>query len=171
MAGRRNRFPRGSRKATDWSASTPLAVLVNVPAASAVLLETFTPIAGGETIIRTRGMLGWLGDNLAADELQFGAFGIGVVSEQAASVGASAVPHPATDAAWDGWLYHTYFFSDFEFVSGVGIDGGLMHTMVIDSKAARKVSENDRVVIVVENTHASFGFDFANSERFLTKIH
>jgi len=167
----RSRFSRGPRKAVDWSASAGLAAPVSVPAASAVLLEIFTPIMGGETVIRTRGMLGWLSDQATVDEEQFGAFGIAVVSEQAATVGATAVPHPVTDAAWGGWLYHTYFFSKLEFADATGVNPNIMHTMAIDSKAMRKVDEGDRLITVVENIHATHGFRFANNERFLSKVH
>jgi len=41
---------------------------------------------------------------------------------------------------------------------------------VIDSKAMRKIGENERLVVVVENI-ASAGMVFWNSERFLTKVH
>jgi len=62
-------FRRGPRKATDWSASAVITAELNVPAASAVLDESFTPIAGGETLIRTRGMLGFRTDQVSADEV------------------------------------------------------------------------------------------------------
>jgi len=163
-------FRRGPRKATDWSASVILAGPINVPGSSAVLLETFTPIAGGETVIRTRGMLAWSTDQVGADEDQIGAFGIAIVSAQAASVGITAIPHPGTDAAWGGWLYHTYFFSKFELLSSVGANPDMAHSLVIDSKAMRKVDEDDRLVVVVENTAAT-GFEVYNSERFLSKVH
>jgi len=167
----RSSFARSSRKGTDWSASSNQVAPIPVASGAAVLLEVFTPIVGGETVIRTRGMLAWATDQAAAVENQFGAFGIGIVTEQAATVGITAVPHPASDAAWDGWLYHTFFFSQYQFLSSVGAEPGVMHSMVIDSKAARKVGENDRMVTVVENTGAAHGFDFANSERFLSKLH
>ena len=59
---------RGTKKHTDWSASAALTVGVAVPAASAVLLETLIPATGGETLIRTRGMIGWSSDSAAASE-------------------------------------------------------------------------------------------------------
>ena len=164
-------FARGPRKATDWSASAALTVGVGLPAASAILTQVFVPIVGGETVIRTRGMLGWSSDNAAASENQLGAFGIGVVSEQAATVGITAVPHPGTDAAWGGWLYHTYWFSQTQFLSSVGLQFDKMHTIVIDSKAMRKVGETERLVVVWENTGASHGVSVFDSIRILSKVH
>ncbi len=62
------RFQRGPRRSTDWSASAALTAAVVVPAGAAILLEAFVPIVGGETIIRTRGFLGWKSDQVAASE-------------------------------------------------------------------------------------------------------
>ncbi len=170
MARNRPRFPRGPRRGTDWAASAVQAAFITVPAASAVILETFTPFEEGETIVRVRGFLSWVSDQVSADEEQFGAFGMGIVSEQAATVGVTAVPHPATDAAWGGWLYHTFFSSKFEFGTAVGVNPNVAHGMVIDSKAMRKMGGNERLVSVVENTHPTHGFRFANSERLLSKV-
>ena len=163
-------FSRGVRRKVDWSASTPQASLNAVAAGSAALLQTFVAIVGGETVIRTRGSVGWQSDQAVADEVQLGAFGICVVSEQAATIGITAVPHPATDAAWGGWLWHSYFQSKLEFLSAVGLEPNFMHTMVVDSKAMRKVLDDEILCVVVENSHATFGIDVADSFRFLTKV-
>jgi len=164
------RFTRGPRKATDWSASAALTAGLAVAASSAAIDEVFTPIVGGETLIRTRGMLGWESDQSAATEQQIGAYGICVVSEQAATVGITAVPHPGTDAAWGGWLYHTYFFSEFRFLTAAGFDPRNLQTMVVDSKAMRKIDEDDRLVTVVEVTGTK-GITFFSALRLLSKVH
>ena len=171
MARSFSRAPRarGAKKHTDWGASSALTVGIAVPAASAVLLEVFVPTGAGETLVRTRGMFGWATDNASGSESQLGAFGIGVVSEQASSVGITAVPHPGTDAGWGGWLYHSYWFSSSVQLSAVGLMPDMMHTIEIDSKAMRKVGENERIVIVVENTAASHGISFFHSVRLLSK--
>ncbi len=160
---------RTTKKGTDWASSSPLTVGISVAAASAVLLESFTPNPGGETVVRIRGMLGWSSDNAAATEDQLGAFGIGVVSQQAQGVGITAIPHPGTDADWRGWMYHTYFNSQTQFLSSVGLMFDKMHSIVIDTKAMRKVGDAERLVMVVENTGASHGITFFNAERILTK--
>jgi len=170
MARRVRSFQRGPRRPTDWGASAPQSAALNIPASSAVLLETFIPIAGGETVIRTRGQFGIASDQKGADEDQFGAFGIAIVTQQAVSVGITAIPHPVTDAAWGGWMVHRYFSQQFVFVSAVGFHPQFMMEYVIDSKAMRKLDEDERLVVVVENIGAE-GFNIQNSERILTKVH
>ena len=168
--GRTRTFNRGPRRATDWSASAELTAMVSLAGGASALSEVFTPLAGGETIIRTRGIFAWTTDNDASAEEQLGAFGIAVVSEPAATVGITAIPTPVVDAAWGGWLYHTYFASRTAFATAVGKEYDAVHQIVIDSKAMRKVDEDDRVVMVVENASPD-GMKFWNSERILTKVH
>ena len=166
----RGRFSRGSRKPVDWSASSVQASGTSVPASSAVLLETFTPIVGGETVIRTHGLFAIRSDQSAASENMIGAFGIAVVTAQAVSVGITAIPHPSADAAWGGWFVHQFFSDSFKLSTAVGFEAiGIRH-YPIDSKAMRKVDEDERLVVVIENT-AGFGLIVTNSERFLSKVH
>jgi len=171
MARRAGRFNRGPRRPTDWSASAPLTAILSVGQNSAVLDESFVPIVGGETVIRTRGMIGFKSDQQLGDELQIGAFGICKVTAQALSVGITAIPHPSTDAAWGGWLVHQYIMSVFEFASASGVNPDSLHTIVIDSKAMRKIDEDERLVTVWENTSATHAMDVFSSFRFLTKVH
>ncbi len=163
-------FVRGKRMATDWSASAPQTALTTIAASTNALLQVFTPIIGGETVIRIRGLFGWRTDQAAADEEQLGAVGICKVSEPAATIGISAIPTPNTDAAWGGWIWHSYFASFFEFVSSTGVFADGLHRIVIDSKAMRKFDEDDRLVLVVENSAAT-GIRVADSFRILSKIH
>ncbi len=171
MARRARSFTRGPRRAVDWSASGVLTTGVTVAAGVALLLESFTPIVGGETLIRTRGVLAFWSDQSATNETQIGAFGIAVVTQQAVSVGITAIPHPGTDAAWGGWVYHTYLHARFQIGSAVGFQGNFATQIEIDSKGMRKVDEDERLVVVVENMNPSHGFVIANSERFLSKVH
>ena len=161
-------FRKGTARKTDWSASAVQSAATNIPASSAVLVESFTPVGQGETIVRTRGALFFFSDQSTADEDIIAAFGIGVVTAQAVSVGITAIPHPGTDAAWDGWLYHTYLHSHFEFGSTVGFEFSAGQRIDIDSKAMRKVT-SDEIVVVVAEAMSAVGFQLMNSERFLTK--
>jgi len=171
MARRFGRSPRsGPRRATDWSASADLTAFVALAGSTSAITQVFTPLAGGETIIRTRGIFSWKTDNQAASENQFGAYGIAVVSEPAATVGITAVPTPGTDGAWGGWLYHTYFASGTNFSSGVGVAFDGIYTITIDSKAMRKIDEDDRLIMVVQNLSVT-GMQFWDSERLLSKVH
>jgi len=163
-------FTRGPRRAVDWSASSVIAGYTGLAGSTAALSEVFTPIPGGETVIRTRGLLSVGSDQVAATEDIVGAFGIAVVTAQAVSVGITAVPHPGTDAAWGGWLYHTFFAAQMRFASAIGLHPDWVTNTVIDSKAMRKVDEDERLVVVIENM-ATTGLLFFHSERFLSKIH
>ncbi len=165
---RRRSFSHGAKRNTDWAASPPLTAIATIPASSAVLLETGVPTGAGETVIRTRGWFGVFSDQAAADETYIGAVGIGVVSEQAATVGVTAIPHPGTDAAWDGWYYHQYFAGVFEFADATGFVAQAMQGFQVDSKAMRKVGAESRIVVVVEATRAT-GFNIAWMNRILTK--
>jgi len=162
------RFRRGPRKHTDWSASAQITGFTTLAASSAFISQIFTPQSGGETIIRTRGLFVWGTDQPGADEDQIGAYGIGVVSAQAASVGITAVPHPVADAAWGGWLFYSYFMSRTEFGTAVGVEFNNMRQIVVDSKAMRKVGDEERLVMVVENTSLD-GMIFGDYERILSK--
>ncbi len=166
----RRPFVRSVRRSTDWSASALRTGTTSVGASSATLLEVFIPAVGGETIVRTRGLFTIATDQFTANELQLGAVGIAKVTQQAQSIGISAIPHPATDAAWGGWLFHSFFSYEFAFISAVGMDPNVTHPIVVDSKAMRKVDEDERLVVVVENS-GSFGFDVYSSFRFLSKLH
>ena len=168
------RFTRPSHRSgvktkKDWSASAPETSTTAVPASSAQLLQTFTPIVGGETVLRTRGLISIASDQEAFDELQIGAYGIGVVTEQAASIGITAIPHPNTDAAWGGWLYHTYYSYQYRSLTAVGAMADFAHQIVVDSKAMRIVRDDERLVMVIENS-AAFGIEVFNSFRILSKV-
>ena len=169
MAGRHFVRRGGAKRLTDWSGSAVLTGDIAVAVSTSQLLETFVPIGSGETLIRTRGLFGWRSDQSAADETQIGAMGIGVVSAQAVSVGATAIPAPATDVDWDGWLYHTFFYSHLDFLSAVGMEPNVAHVIMIDSKAMRKVSTDERLVVMVENTSGSGGIRVATNLRLLSK--
>ena len=158
----------GSKRHGEWSSSTPLTALTVLAGSTALLTQIFVPQDAGETIIRTRGLFGWSSDQTSAGEDQMGAVGIGVVSEQAATVGITAVPHPDTDAAWGGWLWHSYYASRLSAASAVGFEPGMFHRITIDSKAMRKLGESERMIVVVENSNPG-GIVLYDSIRIFTK--
>ena len=163
-------FRRGPRRPVDWSASASLTAYTTIAASTVQLLETFVPIVGGETVVRTRGMVSIGSDQDGANETQAGAFGICVVTAQAAALGITAIPDPITDGAWGGWFVHQYFANRFRFLDSTGTGWITTQQFEIDSKAMRKVDEEERVVVVVTNAAAQ-GMVIWNSERFLTKVH
>ena len=124
------------------------------------------------TIVRTHLTVHLTSDQLAVDELQFGAVGMCVVSDQASAIGVTAVPTPVTDADSDLWFLHQYMAAEFAFVSGVGFDAAGGHTYLIDSKAARKVNNDEDVLIIAELAGGiSNGLIWTIAGRLLIKEH
>ena len=165
-AFRSRNFGGGTKRHGDWAGSVPIAGLTSLAASTAVLSQIFIPTGAGETLIRTRGMFAWASDQDAAVEDQIGAIGIGIVTAQAEGVGVTAVPHPDTDSGWNGWLWHSYFSTRMLVGSSIGLL--LSSSIVIDSKAMRKVGDEERLVVVVQNSGTS-GMVFADQIRIYSK--
>ena len=161
---------RGKKSETDWFGSAQQTALTAVPASSALLSQVFIPFVTGETVIRIRGLVAIGSDQGAVTEVQLGAYGIAVVSEQAATVGITAVPHPDSDSGWDGWMWHSYFADQFRVATAVGLEARqLTSQIVVDSKAMRKVGGDNRLVFVVENSGGQ-GIAMYDSFRVLSKV-
>ena len=92
-----------------------------------------------------------------------------VVTEQARAVGVTAVPTPVSDDNSDSWFLHQFLFSSFAFISGVGFDSGDGRVFSLDSKAMRKVTDSDDLVVVVEGSTAGQGVDIVVGGRILIK--
>ena len=161
---------RGQRTKVAWSSTASLTGMTVVPAGSAVLFSVLTPSLPEQTIVRSRGVFFFQSDQLASTEQQLGAVGVGVVTEQAAGIGVTAIPHPVTDADDGLWFVHRYFASGLALASAVGFDPREGQMLEIDSKAMRKVGGNERLVIVVENISSSFGLQAWLQMRFLSKL-
>ena len=152
---------RGSyRPPTDWS-SVSNAGLTNIAATTKILVASFQVVGSSHTVKRTRGLIHWKSDQLTASEYTIGAFGMCVVSEDAFAAGVASIPGPFSDASSDLWMVHQYVVSDMIFGTAVGFDSMGGRSYEIDSKAMRKVSEEERLVVVFENgaaDAAQFGF-------------
>ena len=106
----------------------------------------------------------------AATELQFGAFGIAIVSDAARAAGIASLPTPITEANTDFWQTWQPFLRKLVVKTAVGIEPNFMFQYDIDSKAMRKIKPGDAIVLVVENS-ASTGIEFAAHLRLLFKYH
>ena len=153
----------------EWSASAVQTSYQALAASSSALAQIFTPGVPQQTIVRIRGLFSWKSDQESADEEQLGAVGIAMVQEPASSAGVGSVPIPGTDAAFDAWMWHSWFASSFRFASGVGFDPNEAHSMVIDSKAMRKVDGNERIVLVIQN-QSGVGMEFFWQIRILSQL-
>ncbi len=161
------------RRQTRWLQSGPIQVSV---ADSTVTLLTTLSAAGLAlvpfTIVRTRGLLVLRSDQAAAAEDQWISYGQIVVSEQAASIGVTAIPTPITDGESDLFFVYEMLGNFFRFLSAVGIDGAPAQR-TFDSKAMRKVGEGENAVSVMEVPAApvSGGVVLAVAFRQLIKLH
>jgi len=137
-----------------------------IGANASVLMETNATLIN-TTIIRTRGLLTTLPQVFSADLNIIGAFGIGIVSDQAAAAGAASIPGPWTDKDWDGWFVWLPFSWRFEVTDDVGRLIASVSTE-IDSKAMRKVGANETVVVMAESQGAAL--NVSNPFRMLVKL-
>ncbi len=168
MARHTSNHPRRSTPSNKGWAGLNIAE-INIPGNSAVLFASFTLSNAGidETQLRALGTFAVTSDQTATSELQIGALGAIVVSDQALSVGVTAVPHPVTDIDDDGWFVHMPIAQSFILGDGTGFTFTTPWTF--DSKAKRVVHDGQSIALVVENSSAT-GFQLSGIIRFLTMV-
>ena len=146
-----SRFPRtsGVRRRVSWG--TGPSGTVTIAAASVNLFGSGAQFATDDlTLVRTRGVLSIAMDSAGSngdgfDEL---AFGMAVVSENAAGIGVTAVPDPLADIAWDGWVVH--WTGPVWGPTTALLEGGVSNFQVeINSKGMRKTHQSDVLVALL----------------------
>ncbi len=163
-------FAVRQRPTTNW-ARTVSAGPVVIPAASKVLFLTFVlnNPAIGEVIRRTRGRFMAQSDQSSAAELQLGAWGVVVAGDRALIAGAASLPGPVTDRNDDGWLLWEGILQQ-----SISTDGATATALAIprvfdyDSKAMRRIEEGFGLAVMVENSSATFDFEFFISMSLLS---
>ena len=178
MALRRERFQRtgvSKRRQTDWSVG-PSGALELTATGAGLFSNTAVADRAGETIVRTRGeLLVYMSSVTGALDGAIFAAGLCIVSENAAGIGVTAVPHPLTDISWDGWFW--YYTGQIEAAGDVteaqfqGQLGAMAVRLEIDSKAMRKVKETDVIIGVVEIIESgTVAIQFRLNTRILGKL-
>ena len=121
------------------------------------------------TVIRTHLEVSWQSDQGGATENPHGALGIIVVNDQALGIGASAIPDPLNqpDAPFFVWQG---LQTQFTFGSGVGFDADAGSRYAVDSKAMRKVGNNEDIAVMVANANTAHGADVGIKGRMLVKL-
>ena len=150
----------GKRRQVTWVGPADQDV-VTVATTAKVIVAIFDPAAAGlpkPTIIRTRGFVSVRPSAFSADIGFSGAFGACIVSDQAAAAGVASVPGPFSDADWDGWYMWRSFAGRFDVTTDVGRVGfsGTGLPFEVDSKAMRKVSDNETCLLVAESQTGAF---------------
>ena len=177
---RRSRsFPSGSRnkRKTFWFASADVAGLTNLAAATIVVDQAVSKVAidAGPgypmTIVRTRGSVWIKTDQVANSEQPFGGFGFAVVGEEARAAGAGSLPGPILDEDSGQWFVHGFFAQALVVVSQTSIHHDGFVRTDFDSKAMRKVEENEAIVVMLENASSGHGLSYIIKFRMLLKLH
>ncbi len=182
----RSRSPqisRPSRRLMSWtfgpSSGTGGSEQTVTATGSTLLTGAVTSVEDGLTIVRLRGELTLhLFTASTAGSGFFGAFGIGLASLQAVTIGVTAVPTPIDEEDADVWLYHRFFTIAAGDVmaaasaSSQGLQSGnLSLRLEVDSKAMRKFPENMAMfaaIQVTESGTAAMGVQF--NSRTLVKL-
>ena len=159
------------RRKTFWVASADISAQAVLAADTAILHQsvTWTDELGLATIVRTRGTLWVTTDQTGADEQPFGALGFSVVTTQASTAGVASVPTPTTDENDDSFFVWIPWLASNRFGSGVGFEQQAFMQYDFDSKAMRKVTEGQDIIITLENASALHGMDFVIKFRMLIK--
>ncbi len=124
------------------------------------------------TVIRTYLQVKLSSDQSAASETQVAGIGLCVVSDQAAAIGVTAVPTPLTDLESDLWFVHQVMMNEFLFATGVAFISGVGEQYSIDSKAMRKVNDDEQILIVQEGSNVvGNGLITVTGGRLLIKEH
>ena len=120
------------------------------------------------TIMRTRGVVSIQPGSFSADLNVMGAIGMAIVLAEALAIGITAIPEPFNDADWGGWFVWRSFALHLDVGTSVGFDANSALNIEIDSKAMRKVSPNEALVVVAESQAGAF--DIFDGTRHLLKL-
>ncbi len=157
MAHRRGFTRGGSKRQVTWVGPADQG-FVSVGTGAKVIVATFAAGTSFEkpTVVRTRGAVAVEATSFGADLEFTGAYGLGVVSDQAVAAGVASIPGPWSDSDWDGWFVWRSFAARVEFSDATGIlfPASLQHE--VDSKSMRKVSDNETIVLVAESQAGAF---------------
>jgi len=164
----RGRAARGDKRRTQWSGLADQAFIA-VASAGATLISSISFEAPG-TIVRARGRISLFLQVFTGDLSVVGAFGVGLVSAEAAAIGITAIPHPFRDADAGLWMVHQTWAESFQTEGASPATQFLASwSFEIDSKAMRKVEPNTQMVFVAESQ--SGAIFFAETVRILQLLH
>ncbi len=162
---------------TEWVASADITAVQAVGGATTVLSQVFTSgalQAAGllpGTIVRVRGELYAQSDQTAVAERPFGAVGFAVVSEEALVAGVGSLPAPITNEPSELW-FMLQFWQAAAIVDSAAVAIQPMYRFEFDSKAMRKITTGQGVVVMFENAAlAGIGAQLIIKFRMLFKLH
>ena len=144
----------GQRRLTQWVGPADQG-FINVASGGASIISSIS-FEEQTTAVRIRGDLTIIPQSSAADLTIVGAYGEGIVTQEAFAAGVASMPEPFTDGDWGGWMV----WRSFSFRLEVGTDTTgfefLPWDMEVDSKAMRKISPNEVLVAIAESQTGAF---------------
>ncbi len=174
MARQHRGFTRssGSGRLTEWGSIGVAQTSVDGTAILVASLNVAGLALRPFTIVRIHLEILIQSDQLAVTEAQVGGVGFCVVSDSATAAGIAAVPTPLTELGSDLWMAHQLMLNSIDIAGTVSIGdtaGGRRYT--IDSKAMRKVNNDQDLALVVEGSGTGAGALITTIGRFLVKLH
>ena len=159
---------RSQGRLTEWFGSADATAFTSLGAGTFTFHQEFAAPALAKrpfTIMRTVGSI-WVGsDQVAAAEQPFGAMGFQIVSEKAATTGATALSDPITEEDSDAWYTYKAFAAQ-----GGPIQGNPWYTYDFDSRGQRRVEDGFTFALMVSNASAAFGMNFLVKFRMIVKL-
>jgi len=167
------RAPRvvGRRRETSWLEIEPVSTAVNNSSVLTHLMTAAELAKRPFTVVRTHLSVHVISDQLVASEIQVTGVGLCVVSDQAAAIGITAVPTPLTELESDLWFVNKVMITELTFGTAVGFDADAGRMFSIDSKAMRKVNDDEQIIIAVEGSGIGGGALITMAGRLLIKEH
>jgi len=171
----RHRMIRGQSRhvrETQWIGISPADTTI-AAASSSVLIASLSAAALALrpfTIIRIHMGCWFSSDQIAASEVWGGAIAQLVVSEAAATAGVASIPTPYTEQGSDSFMLWHEEHGQIGFGTAVGFQE-MGRGVQIDSKAMRKVNNDQQFVLVAETPSISNSLEVITSGRFLIKLH
>ncbi len=145
---------RSSGRRTDytWFGVSDIVVAQDLAIANATLGGESIAFGTAGTVMRLRGQVAVLLNAAAVAESAVIAVGIIRATDEAAAAGVASLPHPDSDPDAE-WIWHSYL-SIHSGQEAAIVNDFLMDRKEIDSKAMRRVKQNEQLVLVSEVAHS-----------------
>ena len=162
----------GSRRQTSWASIGVIQTTVDGSASLASSGNAALLALRPFTIVRTHLEILLQSDQLAVTEAQVAAVGLMVGSDSAIAAGVASVPTPLTELESDLWYVHQTMLNSIDIAGTVSIgDTAAGRRYTVDSKAMRKVNNDQDIALVVEGSGTGDGCLVTTIGRFLIKLH
>jgi len=161
----------GTRRSTEWFASADITGTASLGVGTKILNQSLTTAELAKlpfTVVRVRGEVLVISDQIAAQEEGLMGLGFGVFSDTAVAAGVASLPDPITNESDDLWFVHKFVFN---LITASGLGGNIGGIQSFDSKAMRKVEEGSDIAVVVSNASGVFALEFWLKFRMLVKLH